>query len=120
MLSSHVALERLQRRANCLVHIEIAIGAEAPTEEAVNQAIQHIDVLNGNSNKTRILKEKLEQPESADYLAEAIDEIIALLKEHSTVIENERAITQNFLGDLRSRLSGVEEAIFSVITDGDD
>lgn len=84
----------------------------------IEQAIKHVDVLNGNSKDTRKLKQALKDPDSVDSMGAALEEVISLLQEHGQRIEEERATTQTFLGELRSRLSSVEESIFSVISDG--
>ena len=86
----------------------------------IGQAIKHIDVLNGNSKDTRKLKLALKEPSSADSMGAALEEVISLLKDHGQRIEEERATTQTFLGELRSRLNSVEESILSVITDGSE
>lgn len=86
----------------------------------IGQAIKHIDVLNGNSKDTRKLKLALKEPSSADAMGAALEEVITLLKDHGKRIEEERATTQTFLGELRSRLNSVEESILSVITDGSE
>mgnify|MGYP003625915097 CR=1 FL=1 len=86
----------------------------------IDQAIKHIDVLNGNSKNTKGLREQLEQPASVELMGEALEDVIRLLREHSQRISEERITTQNFLGDLRERLSSVEEVILTVLNDGDE
>ena len=55
-----------------------------------------------------------------DAFGAVLGDVIDLLVDITGKVNEERLITQSFLGDLRNKLQSVEEAIFSVITDGDD
>lgn len=88
--------------------------------QMVNQAVQHIDVLNGDSSETSLLREQLEQLNTVDAMVDALEQVIEMLREHNSRIEEERATTQDFLDDLRKRLGHVEEVIVSVVSDGDE
>jgi Zn-dependent M32 family carboxypeptidase len=88
--------------------------------ELLDQILTHIDVFNGDSTDTKWLKEELEKSTSVDGVETVLEEVIGLLTDISSKVDEERTTTQNFLGDLRDKLHSVEEVIFSVITDGDD
>jgi diguanylate cyclase len=88
--------------------------------QLLGQILEHIDIFNGNASETKWLKEELEQSESMDAVETVLAEVISLLVDISGKMSEERATTQNFLGDLRDKLHSVEGVIFSVITDGDD
>ncbi|MCB1679672.1 MAG: diguanylate cyclase [Halioglobus sp.] len=100
-------------------HPEIEVFL-AKSTRLIDQTLDHLDVLNGNTADTKALREQLTPPGSVESVGAALEQVIVLLGEHSTRIEEERATTQDFLGKLRERLSTVEEAIISVIADGDE
>ncbi len=86
----------------------------------LDQILNHVDVLNGNASETRWIKDQLGESDSVDAIGAVLGDVIDLLVDITGKVSEERLTTQSFLGDLRNKLQSVEEAIFSVITDGDD
>ena len=95
-------------------------GFLSKSTQLLEQILTHIDVFNGDSADTKWLKDELEQSSSVDTVETVLEEVIELLTDISSKVDEERTTTQNFLGDLRDKLHNVEEVIFSVISDGDD
>ncbi|MEZ5529465.1 MAG: GGDEF domain-containing protein [Porticoccaceae bacterium] len=79
-----------------------------------------IDVLNGNGKETHWLRDQLKDSQSFESVSVVLEDVIELLADMSAKVNEERMTTQSFLGGLRDKLQTVEEAIFSVISDGDD
>jgi len=92
----------------------------AKTVTVLQRIFSLIDVLNGNGKETHWLRDQLKDSQSFESVSTVLEDVIELLSDLSAKVNEERMTTQSFLGDLRDKLQTVEEAIFSVISDGDD
>ncbi|MDP5071857.1 MAG: diguanylate cyclase, partial [Congregibacter sp.] len=87
--------------------------------QLLQRLVEHIDVLNGNLNRSTSIKEALQQATNPEQAQKLLSEVTDEIETIDARIRSERNQTTDFLGDLRERLDGFEEVLNFLADDGD-
>jgi diguanylate cyclase (GGDEF)-like protein len=87
--------------------------------QLLQRLVEHIDVLNGNANRSHSIKDALQHVVHPDQAQHLLEEVTSEIETIDARIRAERNQTTDFLGDLRERLDGFEEVLNLLADDGD-